>query len=230
MASQGRIDPKRVSKGTSAGGQFAEETGGATNIPTAIASENPTSPLLKRDLNVLAKKIVWDPFAPIWPKRENIAKVLKETTNVTPASQELMSKTYRSIYSSNWRSRFFKAIEGSGSPLRHRIPESEEPDDATGWQWRKEAMAVADEKIKGATPLTPAELKPGMVVHSKDHSPRTVRKVDDKGEINYAFQDPRNPGLPKTMRREYFVWYTDGNPEQVAFNHTFIYLPELSKE
>jgi hypothetical protein len=41
----GRVDPNRKSKGTSAGGQFAPETGGATKIPTIAPA--PISPVLK---------------------------------------------------------------------------------------------------------------------------------------------------------------------------------------
>jgi hypothetical protein len=48
MGNNGRVDPKRTPAGTSAGGQFAEDQSGATNIPTALADSQPLSPVLSK--------------------------------------------------------------------------------------------------------------------------------------------------------------------------------------
>jgi guanylate kinase len=53
-ANKGRVDPKRVEKGTSAGGQFAPDKSGASNIPMAVAASVPTSPVKKGKLVVIA--------------------------------------------------------------------------------------------------------------------------------------------------------------------------------
>jgi guanylate kinase len=115
-SNKGRVDPNRVGKGTSAGGQFAPDQRGSSNIPMALAASRPVSPIKKGNLVILGGPggVGKDTIMRELLKKNESMKIAVSHTTRPPRVGEIEGDAYHFISEEE----FDKIIE-SGDFLEH---------------------------------------------------------------------------------------------------------------
>jgi hypothetical protein len=168
--------------------------------------------------------IDWSMEVPIWPKTAVVELALKGA-KVTASNKENIKKTYNALFKSAWVKKFFPNPE---IMIKTPTTQTPPPDNTTGWRWREEATEYAGKMIRGAESFSVEALVEGMIIHSRDHVFRRIKKIENLGELKFAFNGPLNSAKKNTMT-EYRISYYDGPPETVPSNHVFIHLPALEE-
>ena len=114
---------------------------------------------------IAPEPISWSAAEPIWPNRDTTDKAMRGFHG-SLNELEYAKKAYRAIFKIEWRKMFFaKGAEEKG-PF----------DNKEGWEWRKSATDLANQKIAGASIIGVEDAKPGLVVFNGNEI-RQIEKV-----------------------------------------------------
>lgn len=159
----------------------------------ALRASRASSPAGTRSLDgTPPEPVSWSPRVPIWPRRD----LIDDALTGAPAEQEaLFRKAYRSVFSTQWRARFYRQ---SSAPVG---PGSNEE----GWAWREAATVATGKALRAATLSTLGKAQPGWVVFADGYGTRTVRAITQMGRDRFVDEN----GTTRTVKLVKVV-YTDG--------------------